>query len=90
MPSPAAASRYASIFRPELFQGQVAWVTGAGSGIGRCVAHELAALGATVILSGRKADKLAQVASEITEDGGRASTVAFDIRDEDQVKAAVA
>ncbi len=90
MPSPLAASRYASIFRPDLFQGQVAWVTGAGSGIGRCVAHELAALGATVILSGRKAEKLAQVAGEIAEDGGRASTVAFDIREEDQVKAAVA
>lgn len=90
MTSSLATSRYASIFRPELFQGQVAWVTGAGSGIGRCVAHELAALGATVILSGRKADKLAAVAGEIADDGGRATTVAFDIRDEDQVKAAVA
>jgi citronellol/citronellal dehydrogenase len=82
-------SRYASVLRPRLFAGEVHWVTGGGSGIGRCVAHELAALGATVILTGRGADKLQQVAAEITEDGGRAEFAAFDIRDEDAVRAAV-
>jgi citronellol/citronellal dehydrogenase len=87
---PAPARRYDSVFRPGLFAGQVHWVTGAGSGIGRCVAHELASLGATVILSGRKADKLERVAAEIAEDGGRCDRIAFDIRDEDAVKQAVA
>jgi citronellol/citronellal dehydrogenase len=87
MPDPA---RYRSVFRPGLFAGQVHWVTGGGSGIGRCVAHELAALGATVVISGRKADKLERVAAEIAEDGGRCETTAFDIRDEDAVKAGVA
>jgi len=86
-PPPA---RYRSVFRPELFKDQVHWVTGGGSGIGRCVAHELAALGATVVISGRSQDKLDRVAAEIAEDGGSADTVAFDIRDEDAVKAAVA
>ncbi len=86
-PSPA---RYHSVMRPDLFAGQVHWVTGGGSGIGRCVAHELAALGATVILSGRTQDKLDRVAAEIAEDGGRCATAAFDIRDEDAVKAGVA
>jgi len=83
-------TRYDSVFRPGLFTGQRIWVTGGGSGIGRCVAHELAALGAQVIVSGRTADKLERVASEITEDGGHCEWRAFDIRDEDAVKAQVA
>jgi citronellol/citronellal dehydrogenase len=82
--------RYASVFRPGLFDGQVHWVTGGGSGIGRCVAHELAALGATVLISGRTPEKLDRVAAEIREDGGRCDTRAFDIRDEAEVQAAVA
>jgi citronellol/citronellal dehydrogenase len=88
--SPPTPSRYGSVFRADLFQGQVMWVTGGGSGIGRCVAHELAALGAQVVISGRSIDKLARVAAEIAEDGGRCDTIAFDIRDEDAVKAGVA
>jgi citronellol/citronellal dehydrogenase len=82
--------RYASVFRPGLFDGRVVWVTGGGSGIGRCVAHELAALGAQVVISGRTQAKLDAVAAEIVQDGGRCDTMAFDIRDEDAVKANVA
>ena len=87
MPDP---SHYRSVFQPGLFAGQVVWVTGGGSGIGRCVAHELAALGATVLISGRTQSKLDTVQSEVTQDGGTCHTLAFDIRDEDAVKAAVA
>ncbi|MCA0244246.1 MAG: SDR family oxidoreductase [Proteobacteria bacterium] len=90
-PRPASpAQRYRSIFGPQLFAGQVLWVTGGGSGIGRCVAHELASLGAQVVISGRSADKLQHTADEIAQDGGRCDTIAFDIRDEDAVKAGVA
>ena len=64
---------YGSIFTPGLFAGKLVIVTGGGSGIGRCVAHELAALGAQVALVGRKVEKLQKVAEEITQDGGRAS-----------------
>lgn len=85
-----SAQHYDSIFRSGLFTGQVHVVTGGGSGIGRCVAHELAALGATVVITGRNEEKLARVVAEITEDGGKADSFAFDIRDEDQVKTAVA
>lgn len=93
MPTSSAASasgRYDSIFRPALFDRTVHVVTGGGSGIGRCVAHELAALGAEVVVTGRDAGKLDRVVNEIVEDGGHASALAFDIRDEDQVQAAVA
>jgi citronellol/citronellal dehydrogenase len=88
--APDTARSYRSVFRPGLFAGRVAWVTGGGSGIGRCVAHELASLGATVILSGRTAAKLDSVAGEIAEDGGRSETLPFDIRDEEAVKASAA
>ncbi|WP_343051334.1 SDR family oxidoreductase [Pseudaquabacterium terrae] len=83
-------ARYHSVFRPGLFEGQRFWVTGGGSGIGRCVAHELAALGAHVLISGRTQDKLERVTAEIAEDGGRCEWRAFDIRDEEAVKANVA
>lgn len=90
-PPPAIpTSGYRSVFAPGLFSGRRIWVTGGGSGIGRAVAHELAALGAHVVISGRSADKLERVAAEIAEDGGRCAWRAFDIRDEDAVKANVA
>jgi citronellol/citronellal dehydrogenase len=85
-----ANGRYRSIFRPGLFAGQVTIVTGGGSGIGRCTAHELASLGAAVALVGRKPEKLARVQLEIVEDGGRATIHACDIREEEAVKAGVA
>ncbi|MGE3143304.1 MAG: SDR family oxidoreductase, partial [Hyphomonadaceae bacterium] len=81
---------YASVFRPDLFAGQTIIITGGGTGIGRCVAHELVALGAAVALVGRRAEKLQEVADEITEDGGTASFHACDIRDEARVAAVVA
>ncbi len=76
---------FRSAFRPGLFADQTIVVTGGGSGIGRCTAHELAALGANVIISGRKAEKLDAVVAEIVEDGGMAHRYAFDIRDEEAV-----
>ena len=81
---------YGSIFAPQLFAGKVIVVTGGGSGIGRCVAHELAALGAHVVLVGRKLEKLQKVADEIVTDGGEASCQVCDIRQEDAVKETVA
>ncbi len=73
---------YKSVFQAGLFSGRVVIVTGGGSGIGRCTAHELAHLGATVAIVGRNADKLEKVRREIAEDGGKASSHICDIRDE--------
>jgi len=77
---------YQSVFAAQSFQGQTIVVTGGGSGIGRCTAHELAALGAKVIITGRKQEKLDQTIAEIIEDGGSAVSYAFDIRDEEAVR----
>ncbi len=81
---------YRSVLKPDLFRSQVIIVTGGGSGIGRCVAHELASLGAQPLLIGRKQDKLERVQAEIREDGGQADWRVLDIRIEDDVKATVA
>ncbi len=78
-------TQYRSIFHPELFKNQVMVITGGGSGIGRCTAHELAALGAHVVLLGRRQEKLDQVVEEICHDGGQASAYSCDIRDEQRV-----
>lgn len=80
---------YRSIFHPELFKDRNIIVTGGGSGIGRCTAHELASLGAYVVLVGRKQEKLDRVLAEIVEDGGSASALSCDIRDEEAVRAVV-
>jgi len=81
---------YRSIFAPDAFAGRTIVVTGAGSGIGRCTAHELASLGAHVVLVGRKPDKLARVAGELAAEGHASTQHAVDIRDEEGVRATVA
>jgi len=80
---------FRSVFRDGLFAGKAGIVTGAGSGIGRCTAHELAALGARVALVGRKVEKLEAVAREIADAGGSAQVYAADIREEEGVRAMV-
>jgi len=81
--------QYRSVFRQGLLEGQIVVVSGGGSGIGRCIAHEAAALGAHVVLIGRRAENLEKVANEIAEDGGKADFFASDIRDEARVKETV-
>jgi citronellol/citronellal dehydrogenase len=80
---------FQSVFRPNLFAGMAGIVTGAGSGIGRCTAHELASLGASVALIGRKLEKLEAVAREIAEAGGIARCHVADIREEERVQEVV-
>jgi len=78
---------YYSIFRPGLFDGQTIIVTGGGSGLGRCTAHELKSLGARLALVGRTQEKLDKVKDELGDPD--TFTFAADLREEDQVKAAV-
>jgi citronellol/citronellal dehydrogenase len=82
---------YRSVLAPHLFDAQLIIVVGGGSGVGRCAAHELASLGAHVVLVGRKAEKLTRVAREIEAEveGGRATTCPCDIRDKEAVSAMV-
>jgi len=88
-----AAQRYRSVFRPDLFEGQTIVITGAGSGLGRCTAHELASLGASLALVGRQLEKLQAVQQELLqaypEMASRISLHSCDIRQEDSVKETV-
>ncbi|WGS48728.1 SDR family oxidoreductase [Paraburkholderia sp. D15] len=90
--SPPSAG-YRSVFRDGLFAGQVVIVTGGGSGLGRCTAHELASLGATLALVGRNEDKLLAVQHELSADhphAGGHRIFPCDIRNEQQVRDTIA
>lgn len=75
------------LFHPGLLDGQVAIVSGGGSGLGRASALELAALGAHVVVCGRRGEPLDETAAQA--DGGRVEAQVCDIREEDQVDALV-
>ncbi len=86
----SVTTRYDSIFSSDLFSDQVALVTGGGTGIGRTIAHELASLGAIVVVAARRMEQLSTTVAEITASGGRATALQLDIRDAEAVDAAMA
>lgn len=77
-------------FADGLFEGQVALITGGGSGIGLATARELLALGARVAICGRKRDKIEAAKVQLCAGGAaeeRVLTGVCDIRDPEQVAA---
>ncbi|MGC4896246.1 SDR family NAD(P)-dependent oxidoreductase [Micromonospora sp. DT31] len=74
----------------EQLAGKVAWVTGAGQGVGAAVAEGLARAGASVILQSRRVDALHAVRDGIVAAGGAAEVVAGDVVDESVADAVVA
>jgi NAD(P)-dependent dehydrogenase (short-subunit alcohol dehydrogenase family) len=63
----SVANDWRSCFRPDLFRGRVALITGGGTGIGRAIATELAHLGATVVIASRNPTVCQRTAQEINE-----------------------
>ena len=72
------------------FDGQVAVITGGGSGMGRAMAVEFARLGAAVVVAGRRPEPLAETVAIVERAGGRAAAQPTDVRVPEQVDALVA
>src|SRR3954454_22702308 len=75
------------IFQPGLLDGQVCVVSGAGTGLGRATAVELASLGATVIGCGRRPEPIQETVAMIRDAAGIAECEAMDIREAEAVDA---
>ncbi len=67
-------------------EGKVVVITGASSGLGEATARHLSALGASVVLGARRADRLKSLVDELTAGGGKALAVTTDVTRRDQVK----
>lgn len=76
-----------SVFRDDILKGQTAVVTGAGTGIGRVIATELAAHGADVVLAARRPEPLEETAALVRAKGRKALVVPTDVAAPEQVEA---
>ena len=72
------------------FEGKIALITGASSGLGARFAKVLAQAGAQVVLASRRVERLKELRAEIEADGGAAHVVALDVTDYASIKSAVA
>jgi NAD(P)-dependent dehydrogenase (short-subunit alcohol dehydrogenase family) len=72
------------------FEGKIALITGASSGLGARFAKVLAQAGAQVVLASRRVERLKELRAEIEADGGAAHVVALDVTDYSSIKAAIA
>ena len=76
-----------SVFRPDLLAGQVAVISGGGTGLGRALALQMARLGARVAICGRRSEPLEETAALVTAEGGEVMVHAMSIRDPEAVAA---
>jgi citronellol/citronellal dehydrogenase len=74
-----------AIFSPDLLRGQVCVVSGGGTGLGKAAALELARLGATVEICGRRPEPLQGTVAEAEGAGATVTATPMDIRDEEAV-----
>ncbi len=74
-----------SVFRPGLFAGKHALVTGGGTGIGKAITKELLSLGASVTIASRNTEQLEKAAEELNG-GDKLSVMTCNIRKEEDAK----
>ncbi|MBX2844612.1 MAG: SDR family oxidoreductase [Saprospiraceae bacterium] len=79
------------MFSEKVLEGKTAIVTGGGSGLGKSMATYFSALGANVVITSRKQEKLDKAAEEMrAASGGEILTIAGDVRDYDSVENVIA
>lgn len=78
------------IFQPGLLKDRTVFITGGGSGIGRGICDSLGGLGANIFIASRNAEKLGTAVDELSAAGVTADFMTADVRDHEQVEAAVA
>ena len=79
----------ASVFRPDLLRGQVALITGGGSGIGLGISELLASLGMHVVIASRKPEHFDSAREQLAATGASVSSIALDVRNQERVKEVV-
>lgn len=72
------------------FEGKIALITGASSGLGARFAKVLAQAGAQVVLAARRVERLKELRAEIEANGGAAHVVALDVTDYASIRSAIA
>lgn len=72
------------------WQGKVVWITGGGTGMGKFMALRFASEGATVAISGRRAERLDRVVNEVHNAGGQALALVCDVTDENAIASSLA
>ncbi len=78
-----------SVFRPDLLRGQVALITGGGSGIGLGISELLASLGMHVVIASRKPEHFDAAREQLAATGASVSSIALDVRNQERVKEVV-
>ncbi len=78
-----------SVFRPDLLRGQVALITGGGSGIGLGISELLASLGMHVVIASRKPEHFETAREQLAATGASVSSIALDVRNQERVKEVV-
>ncbi|PJF46147.1 MAG: hypothetical protein CUN48_15280, partial [Candidatus Thermofonsia Clade 3 bacterium] len=78
---PRLAHPKRAVFSPDALAGRVALITGGSSGIGLGIAEAFAELGATIVITGRKPEKLAEAEHRLAATGARLLALAADVRD---------